>query len=128
VTEPSTILTETAGLGSTDPGPLSASDEAWTLEADESDDPTERHTWPDTWMRAALLALCATVIAGVVGCHRLGNRAAPQRHSHPSHTRSPASTGGDASGRAAKPFCANPVGSAYPCPERCASAVANGHD
>jgi hypothetical protein len=67
VTEPSTILTKTAGLGSTDPGPLSASDEAWSLEADESDDPTGRHTWPDTWMRAALLALCATVIAGVVG-------------------------------------------------------------
>lgn len=62
-------ITELAGtgLGSTDPGPLSSLNEAWSLEADECDLLTERYTWPSAWLRAALLALCAAVIAGAIG-------------------------------------------------------------
>ena len=66
-----------------------APDEAWSLEVDESDDdPTQRHTWPGTWMRAALLALSAMVIAAVVGVlgwatmPRHSATALPATHAH----------------------------------------------
>ena len=65
--EPNTVAAETVSPGSTDPGETWAPAEAWSLEIEESDDPAERHTWPGTWMRAGLLAFCATLIAGVVG-------------------------------------------------------------
>lgn len=67
MSEPVTAVAETAASGSADPEAVSAFDYAWSLETDASDTPTERYTWPGTWLRAALLALCATVIAGVVG-------------------------------------------------------------
>jgi hypothetical protein len=67
VDEPNTVAAERVSPGSTDPGETWAPAEAWSLEVEESDDPAERHTWPGTWMRAGLLAFCATLIAGVVG-------------------------------------------------------------
>jgi hypothetical protein len=67
MTDPNTVAAATVTPRSMDPGVTPAPVEAWSLEVDESDDPTERYTWPGTWMRAALLALCATLIASVVG-------------------------------------------------------------
>jgi Protein of unknown function (DUF732) len=96
MTEPITEVAET-GLGSTDPGPISASNEAWSLELDESDSPTEGYTWPAAWLRAALLALCAAVIAGAIGvigwttAPRLSHTSTSVTRGHrPSHPATPA--------------------------------------
>jgi hypothetical protein len=73
-----TASAETTALAATDPGAPSASYYAWSRESAEFDTPTERHTWPSACLRAGLLALCASVIAGVVSV--VGWATAP-RHS-----------------------------------------------
>lgn len=42
-------------------------DLAWSTETEDLNAPTERYTWRGTWLRAALVIVCAVMLAGGIG-------------------------------------------------------------